>query len=437
MTVSARGRPVRQRRTAASKMVILAVCLFGAAGMVWVVLPASEAGGYGAGWIEGVVEEGATHAGAAAPVKGTLSAYVGDVGGVDAGDTDAKVEGMARVIAKNWLDGTITYAEYIGAMSYLYGQDGYAGVGEGGTGTGVRFDVARGGVDDAVDGPVGSAQGWCKDGLEARTNAFTGDMVCVPDGYADGEDGARWIEPRTESVDSADGSRDEDKYNTRSSTAAEPAWQWRPSQDGSPHFGGKGAGTYESGLKEKIADLEEINEGLMRTVAKLQEALIEIHLEGRGGDGAATAGVVAGVGAVGQVKPREDVAPAVSQDGDACLHGTGATFTSVIDPTTLAESGGSLGTIPLPDGRYTVLLMAASSVPVSVSLQLDGDAGLEYDRMFTLADTGMPPGEDETMWDYNSGAAELVVAEPQLANATAAVSGGDGLPVFAALARCK
>lgn len=436
MTVSARGRPVRG--TAASKMAIAAVCLFGAAGMVWAVLPASEAGGYGAGWMEGVVEEGATHAGAAAPVKGTLSAYVGDDGGVDAGDTDAKVEGMARVIAKNWLDGTITYAEYIGAMSYLYGQEGHAGAVEGGTGTGVRFDAGRGGVDDTVDGPVGSAQGWCKDGLEARTNAFTGDMVCVPDGYADGKDGARWIEPRTESVDSADGSGDEDKYDSRSSTAAEPAWQWRPSQDGGPHFGGNDAGTYKSGLKERIADLEEINDGLMRTVAKLQEALLEIHLEGRGGDGGLAAGGGVGGGAVGPAEPRAEAdIPAATQDGDACLHGTSATFTSVIDPDTLAETDGSLGTIQLPDGRYTVLLMAASSVPVSVGLQLEGDAGLAYDRTFTLANTGMPPGEDTTMWDHNSGTTELVVAEPQLVNATVAVSGGDGMPVFAALARCR
>ena len=112
-------------------------------------------------------------------------------------------------------------------------------------------------------------------------------------------------------------------------------------------------------------------------------------------------------------------------------------FTSVIDPATLPETGGLLGTIPMPDGRYTVLLAAASSTPVSVGIRLAGDGGLEYDGTFVLADTGRPPGEDATMWDYNSGAAELVVDKPQLVNATAAVTGGDGLPVFASLARCR
>ena len=193
--------------------------------------------------------------------------------------------------------------------------------------------------------------------------------------------------------------------------------------------------------------MEEINEGLMRTVARLQEALMEIHLEGRGVDGGS-----ADLGVAGRAWPSDGsqtgnsaqaataAASAVPQGGgkkDACLYGTDAMFTSVIDPVGLSETGGSLGAIPMPDGRYTVLLMAASSTPVSVDIRLVGDGGLDYDRAFALEDTGRPPGEDATMWDYNSGAAELLVDRPQLVNATAVVTGGDGLPVFSSLARCS
>ena len=66
-----------------------------------------------------------------------------------------------------------------------------------------------------------------------------------------------------------------------------------------------------------------------------------------------------------------------------------------------------------------------------------GGSYLECDETFALADTGRQPGADATMWDYNSGTTELSVDRPQLVNATAAVTGGDGLPVFASLARCR
>ena len=50
-----------------------------------------------------------------------------------------------------------------------------------------------------------------------------------------------------------------------------------------------------------------------------------------------------------------------------------------------------------------------------------------YDRTFDLADTGRPPGEDATMWDYG-GVAELVVGEAQLVNATAVWRGATAWP---------
>ena len=433
------GRPLLTMTT--SKIAIMAACLFAASGLAWAMLPASEAGGYGewAAAKEGGGEPGVSGNGnvEAAPVVGTMTMYVEDGG-------------------KN---------------------DGRSG-GGGGAGSGARVgglgDAApAGGVDavaGTVDGPAGSAQGWCKKGLEARTNANTGDMVCVPYGYADGEDGARWIEPRSGPVDGAgryggiaggggtgggaagEGAGDGGYggYGERMDGTPGITWKWVSPQEASLVVGDGPAGAYELGLAERIADLEEINEGLMRTIARLQEALMEIHLEGHG----AVDGDSADLGVAGRAWPSDGGAsgsPAqpstVSADASAtptgggskgvCLHGTDAMFTSVIDPAALPETGGSLGAIPMPDGRYTVLLMAASSTPVSVGIWLAGDGGLEYDRTFALEDTGRPPGEDATMWDYNSGAAELVVDRPQMVNATAAVTGGDGLPVFASLARCR
>ena len=431
------GRPLLTMAT--SKIAIMAACLFAASGLAWAMLPASEAGGYGewAAAKEGGGELGVLGSGivTAAPVVGTMTMYVEDGG-------------------KN---------------------DGRSGVG-GGVGGGARAGglgdaVPAGGADATartVDGPAGSAQGWCKKGLEARTNANTGDMVCVPYGYADGEDGARWIEPRSGAVDgavryggiaggggtggdAAGESAGDGGYGERTDGTSGITWKWVSPQEARLVAVNEPAGAYDPGLKERIADLEEINEGLMRTVARLQEALMEIHLEGRGVvDGGASADFgVAGralpsdggaSGSPAQSSTAAAAASAVPTGGgskDVCLHGTDAMFTSVIDPAALPETGGSLGAIPMPDGRYTVLLMAASSTPVSVGIGLVGDGGLEYDRTFALADTGRPPGEEATMWDYNSGAAELVLDRPQLVNATAVVTGGDGLPVFASLARCR
>ena len=292
-------------------------------------------------------------------------------------------------------------------------------------------------------------------------------MVCVPYGYADGEDGARWIEPRSGPVGGAaryagiaggggtgggatGESAGDGRYGERMDETPGITWKWVSPQEARLVAVNEPAGAYDPGLKERIADLEEINEGLMRTVARLQEALMEIHLEGRGvvdGGALADLGVAGGAwpsggGASGSPAQAPTVAaasaaPTGGGSKDICLHGTDAMFTFVIDPAALPETGGSLGAIPMPDGRYTVLLMAASSTPVSVGIGLVGDGGLAYDRTFALVDTGRPPGADATMWDYNSGAAELVLDMPQLVNATAVVTGGDGLPVFASLARCR
>ena len=418
MTEGMGGRPLRTM--AASKIAIMAACLLAASGLAWAALPASEAGGYGE-W-SAVKEDGGKlgvsgkGVAAAAPVVGTMTMYV-EGGGMD---------------------------------------DGRSGAGGGvgwGAGTGGFADAAPGvGVDavaGVVDGPAGSSQNWCKEGLEARTNANTGDMVCVPYGYADGTDGARWIEPRSGAVDGASaGDGGYDGYGADLDRTPGITWKWVSPQEANLVVRNEPAGAYELGLEGRIADLEEINEGLMRTVARLQEALMEIHLDGRvvGDGGSADLGVAGRAWSSDGSTPGSPAqaataaASTVPQGGgskDVCLHGTDAMFTSVIDPATLPETGGLLGTIPMPDGRYTVLLVAASSTPVSVGIRLAGDGGLEYDGTFALADTGRPPGEDATMWDYNSGAAELVVGEPQLVNATAAVTGGDGLPVFASLARCR
>ena len=396
------GRPLRTMAT--SKIAIMAACLFAASGLAWAMLPASEAGGYGE-WTaakEGGAELGVSDKGivAAAPVAGTMTMHVED-GGRD---------------------------------------DGLGGGGAGGgTRTGGLPDAAAaGGGADAtartVDGPAGSAQGWCKEGLEARTNANTGDMVCVPYGYADGEDGARWIEPRSGPVggvaryggiaggggtgEGAAGERAGDGgYGERTDGTSGITWKWVSPQEARLVAVNEPAGAYDLGLKERIADLEEINEGLMRTVARLQEALMEIHLEGRG---VVDGGAPADLGVAGRAWPSDSAksnnpaqapvatatatAPAVPSGGEdvegaVCLHGTDAMFTSIIDPAALPETGGSLGAIPMPDGRYTVLLMAASSTPVSVGIGLVGDGGLEYDRTFALEDTGRPPGEEATMWE--------------------------------------
>ena len=139
-----------------SKIAIMAACLLAASGLAWAALPASEAGEYGEwtavkedGGELGVSGKGAV---AAAPVVGTMTMYVED-GGRDGGRSGAG-----------------------------------GGVGWG-AGTGGLTDAAPAGGGDVVagvDGPEGSAQGWCKEGLEARTNANTGDMVCVPYGYRTG-----------------------------------------------------------------------------------------------------------------------------------------------------------------------------------------------------------------------------------------------------------
>ena len=445
------GRSMGRARPSVRKMAIASVCLFGAAGLMWTLLPTSEAGGYG-GTTGGM--DGLDAVGKAVPVQGSMTVQVAGerAGGMDGAGDARMVERLARDMAGNWLNGTITDAEFFGAMSYLYGEGYLEVVGKDGFGA-HGVGLYDGAVDGTVDGPAGSSQGWCKDGLVQRTNAFTGDMVCVPDGYADGEAGARWIEP-VEGPGVADDVAGDDRRGAYADKGAgyeagsseEVTWQWRPMQDGGSYAGGVQAEPYASDLKEKIADLENVNDGLLRTIAKLQEALMEVHMQG-GAVGGGTVGdatdervqatTAEHTMTVNLPSAASAASAAAGNDDGVCLHGTDATFTSVIDPAMLSETGGSLGAIPMPDGRYTVLLMAASSTPVSVGLELDGDAGLAYDRTFALVDTGRPPGEEATMWDYNSGVAEIVVDRAQVVNATAVVDGGDGMAVFAALARCR
>ena len=336
-------------------------------------------------------------------------------------------------------------------MSYLHDQ-GYleAGGGNSAAAGGISGSVLDGDGGGEADGPLGSAQGWCKDGLAARTDANTGEMVCVPDGYADEDAGSRWIEsPGGESdgdsTGADSGARDGAGRIAGRTANADAARQEAAAVAGhdaaQPPYAGNGyARAYEAGLMERIADLEDLNDGLLRTVARLQEALMENHMAGGGGAGGAVAGSSNGGGGGGAVTGGGMAAAAATagpENGGICLHGTDASFSAVIDPDTLAEAGGVLGTIPVPEGRYTVLLTAVSSAPVSVRVHLSGDAGLSYDRKFVLEDTGRPQGEGATMRDYNSGRAELVVGEPQTVNASAIVYGGDGMPVFASVSKCR
>ena len=88
-------------------------------------------------------------------------------------------------------------------------------------------------------------------------------------------------------------------------------------------------------------------------------------------------------------------------------------------------------------GGSAPLVSSGSSAPLSVRLQLAGDAGLSYDQKFILTDTGEPPGEEKSVRDYNSGMVEVVLPDEQMVNATAAVYGGGDLPVFVVLAKCR
>ena len=267
-----RGRGVRRMRpTVPQKMAIVAMCLFGAAGAMWAVLPVSEAGWYG----EGQGNGGATATTVkAVPPTGTLTAYAGATGdGAGADRIRVAVEALARDIMENWASGEITGDEYIAAMSYLHGY-GYLEEGVGGAMLDGRA-ASMSADGNGADGPEGSAQGWCKDGLAVRTDANTGDMVCVPYGYEDEAVRQRWIEPVAGvnggiAVSSAGGGGG-DGSGAETQDGPEITWQRKPLQN--PTLDGKGGygGAYASDLKERIADLESANDGLLRTIAKLSK----------------------------------------------------------------------------------------------------------------------------------------------------------------------
>lgn len=299
-------------------------------------------------------------------------------------------------------------------------------------------------------------------------DANTGDMVCVPaagaggDAYGSGDStaGLGWVRPLA-----ADGAGEP---GVGKGAAAEyRAWPSYSAPEGGA-WSGEAVVASNGGIAKsmagKIDGLNDLNDRLLRTIDALQAEILALRAVGvEGGD---TGDGTAGVDARGDRAPAASSgAPASSggtHDGpakrggadrysgygasgaaptgdvvEACLHGTTMQLTSVIDPATLAESDGSLGSIPMPAGKYTVLVSSGSSTPLSMRLQLAGDAGLSYDQKFILTDTGEPPGEDTTVWDYNSGLVEVVLPAEQTVNATAAVHGGDGLPVFATLAKCR
>ena len=496
---------------AAPTLLIAAMCLFAMAGLLWAAMPAaSEAGMYSSSkYPEGMdrragqdSDGGSVAAGGKGPAAaagdtateslttGSLTAYLevpvtkGEGAGADvseAAEMRAVAAETARGIAWNWMDGKMTDAEYFAAMSYMHRMGHLDGGGSSGGGDGDgaldgdgqgspngRVDGHEYGTQGGLDGPPGAVQDWCKDGLEQRTAASTGEMVCVPYGYADMDVGARWIEQDRETTDQEVGTGmrgvDGDDDDVDGDKAKQPRQSMATfgatrhvegtadnDDDDDDDRGvrdGPARSLHAEELEAQVADLEQLNDGLMRTIVKLQEALMEAYekdaREGSGNGGVAMDGVgMAGQAgqAIASQPPLNMAQAAAAQDskaaGSMCLHGTDASFTTVVDPTMLSGTDGLIGAIPMPDGRYTILLTTASSSPVSVGILLEGDAGLTYDRTFILADTGRPPGADKTMWDYNSGTAELVVGEAQMVNVSATVLGGDGLPVFAALAKCR
>ena len=487
MTADTAGADQQSSRLAAvstPKLAVIAVALLAAAAMAWAYMPA-PADGSGSGTMMAAAAAGGTVGMMSATIEGAGAAYAGGVpdgtdGGGGSADDDQRqymmmTEATARELAYNWLEGALTNDEYFDAMTYMY-RAGYLGAGaygygDGGAG-GLSTSAPHEWANVTVDGPVGADQGWCKPGLYPMEDANTGDMVCVPeaaagaggDAYGSGDStaGLGWVRPLA-----ADGAGEPGvgkgaaaEYRAWPSYSAPEVRAW------SGDVVAASNGGIAKSMAGKIDGLNDLNDRLLRTIDALQAEILALRAEGVEGGGTGGDGGTAGVDAIGDRAPAASSGASASSGGaydgpakrggtdrysgygasgaappgdvvEACLHGTTMQLTSVIDPTTLDESDGSLGSIPMPAGKYTVLVSSGSSTPLSMRLQLAGDAGLSYDQKFILTDTGEPPGEDTTVWDYNSGLVEVVLPAEQTVNATAAVHGGDGLPVFATLAKCR
>jgi len=373
-----------------SGMALVVVCLVASAAILWILLPAGDDATASA--VGGELPRSGPHAERTADVaddrslvspNGTASAAAG--GGAEARAMHSEaVDGWLRSLAKNWADGTITDAEYIRAVSYLYEKGHITGGGSPRT-YAEPEPVAEGGARGIGLGPAGSKQMWCKPGLAVAMDIHTGDFACLPA--------------------AADANRLADGGRENSPGAA----------------GDANAGDRIAELEREVAKLEQIGAELRRTIEYLYgEVLSYRDAAGKSGTGMAV---------------RQAASDVASR---ACLHGTSAFFAALLDPQVLAETSGALGATMMPGGEYTVLLAAAaSSGPVTVSIDLEGEKGMSYAGRFALDDTGWPPGEDATLWDYNSGRAEFAVPVQQAVNMTVGLEGDVGGRAYMALAMCR
>lgn len=372
-----------------SDMALVVVCLVASAAILWIILPAGD--GVAASAVGGELQRSGPHAERTADIaddqspassNGTANAAAG--GGADARTKRSEaVDGWLRSLAKNWADGTITDAEYIRAVSYLY-ENGHV-TGGGSPRTHAEPEpVAEGGARGIGPGPAGSKQTWCKPGLAVAMDIHTGDLACLP---------------------VADANRLADGDGENPPGAA----------------GDANAGDRVAELEREVAKLEQIGAEMRRTIEYLYGEVVSYRdAAGKSGTGVAV---------------RQAASDVPSQ---ACLHGTSAFFASLLDPQVLAETAGALGATMMPSGEYTVLLAAAAtSGPVTVSIDLEGEKGLSYAGRFALDDTEWPPGEDATLWDYNSGRAEFAVPVQQAVNMTVGVKGDVGGRAYMALAMCR
>ena len=373
-----------------SDMALVVVCLVASAAILWIILPAGG-DGVAASAVGGELQRSGLHVERTADIaddrspaspNGTANAAAG--GGAEARVKHSEtVDGLIRSLAKNWADGTITDAEYIRAVSYLY-ENGHV-TGGGSPRTHAEPEpVAEGGARGVWPGPAGSKQMWCKPGLAVAMDIHTGDLACLP---------------------VADANRLADGGGENSPGAA----------------GDANAGDRVAELEREVAKLEQIGAEMRRTIEYLYGEVVSYR------DAAGKSGT--------DMAARQAASDVPSQ---ACLHGTSAFFASLLDPQVLAETSGALGATMMPGGEYTVLLAAAAtSRPVTMSIDLEGEKGMSYAGRFALDDTEWPPGEDATLWDYNSGRAEFAVPVQQAVNMTVGVEGDMGGRAYMALAMCR
>ena len=391
---AARNDKCAARQGKMSGVAMVVVCLVASAAILWIILPAGD--DVAASAVGGEPQRGGPHAErTAADVADDRSPASpnGAASAAGGGDAEARakhseaVDGWIRSLAKNWADGTITDAEYIRAVSYLY-ENGYITGGGGPRMPAEPETVADGGARGIGPGPAGSKQTWCKPGLAVAMDVHTGDLACMPAAAA------------------AVANRLADGGGENSPSAA---------------AGDANAGDRVAELEREVAKLEQIGAEMRRTIEYLYgEVLSYRDAAGKSGTGTAA---------------RQAASDVPSR---ACLHGTSAFYASLLDPQVLAETSGALGATMMPGGEYTVLLAAAaSSGPVAVSIDLEGDRGLSYAGRFALDDTGWPPGEDATLWDYNSGRAEFAVPVQQAVNMTVWLEGDVGGRAYMALAMCR